>query len=325
MTLNQMNRTFLGAALLSVSTLATAQGYEFRMPLSGVNFPTPQTPVEAWTEFLTDNGLAVPSDWGNMFAMLSGTPGDMPAAPYPATHINAAGFGLILKNTDTTDLGGLSVITSMAGGVDIADVPLTSLSVFQGVTHNESVVRISNTNITNLNDFSSMTHTQSTLYFLSNTMLGNINGLSGITTLGGDFLLRDSPIANVNGLSGLTTASGDFGLRDLNSLTSLAGLSSLTSVGSNLFIMDNGLLMSLAGLDNLTHVGGQIHVKGYPSGFDATALGNITSGLGSDAIRIDAGYDGPLVSSTAYICQAGNSHFWQASWANATQAEVCAP
>lgn len=316
-------RALLGAALLSSSTLALAQSYEFRVPVPDATFPTPATPVEAWTDFLTNNGIAVPSDWGDMFTINAVNVGDFPTTPYPSTQINAGGYKLDLRDTDTTDLGGMSAITTMLGGIYLRNVPLTSLSVVRNATTANYTIRLDNLAITDMSDFSNFTQLNSRLTVLNNALLTSLSGLSGITTANSHVYFGNNAITDANGLSGLTSVNQNLEFRNNANLTSLAGLSSLTTVNNDLYVTGNPVLMSLTGLENLSHVGNWLAIQDYPSGFDMRALEGITSGLGPNTIRIHTGYDGPKLDASAYICQAANDGFWVVSGTMATRTEIC--
>jgi len=163
---------------------------------------------------------------------------------YPDCH---AIIGAVeINGDDITNLNGLSVLTSIGGGLSINhNDALTSLTGLEGLSsigsggglsirHNDAL-----TSLTGLEGLSSIGY----LNISYNGSLINLTGLDWVDSIGTGFLIYGNPVlTSLTGLEGLVSIGG--------------GL----SVGYGLYQTGNRVLTSLAGLENLDTIGGDLRI-----------------------------------------------------------------
>jgi hypothetical protein len=146
-----------------------------------------------------------------------------------------------------------------------------------------------------------LTNLAGKLTFWSN-QLTNIDSLSSLKSVGLYIVLVGNQLTNVDGLWGLETVGTDLRL-DNNNLSNVDGLSSLISVGRHLNLEDNKL-ENINGLKDLVHVGGAIDLRSNLNLIDISGLNSI--GAVIDIVYFDDREYTTKISSTSYLCQAGN-------------------
>jgi hypothetical protein len=135
---------------------------------------------------------------------------------------------VIISGTSITNLDGLSVLTTIGGGLLIVDNPaLASLGL------------------------SGLTTIGGYLNFNTNPALTSLSGLSSLTSIGGNFNISDNAALASLGLSALISINGNLAISNNPVLPSLSGLLGLTSIGGYLNISDNAVLTSLVDLENI--------------------------------------------------------------------------
>jgi uncharacterized protein (TIGR02145 family) len=162
---------------------------------------------------------------------------------------------------DITNLNGLSVLTSLGGGMEIS-----SNHALPGLTGLD--------NLTSVGGDISMT---------DNTGLVSLEALKNLTSITGDLKITQNSMTNLEGLNNVTSISGDLILKDNIILTSLTGLDHLTSINGGLYIGWNYELVSLTGLDSLSTIGSYLVIEGNPNLTALAGLDNLTS-IGDSAV-----------------------------------------
>ncbi len=172
------------------------------------------------------------------------------------------------NNFPVTDLGGLSVLTSIGGDLIIAgNDSLTSLAGLDNITSIGGNLGIG--------------------YFFGweafgNYSLNSLNSLENITSIGGDLvIILNYSLLSLSGLENLTSVPGNLIIEANNTLTSLADLENLTSVGGSLSIFANPELSNLIGLENLTSIEEDFYLNYNVSLINLNGLENLTSVDGS--------------------------------------------
>jgi len=127
---------------------------------------------------------------------------------------------VIISEGYITNLNGLSVLTSIEGGLRIGGLDESSALI-------------------NLTGLEGLTYIGGDLLIIGNFSLTSLSGLDNLSSIIGNFTL---------GVRGLYFEGGN------PLLTSLIGLGSLTSVGGYLSISSNNGLTSLTGLDNIDSI-----------------------------------------------------------------------
>lgn len=181
-------------------------------------------------------------------------------------------------DSDIHNLDGLSVLTSIGGGLSIGNTnyggnpQLVSIAGLSNVTsigsggldicHNDSIV--------SLEGLENLTEINGLLMIWSNDNLVSLNGLENVNSIGQQlFITHNKCLKSMSGLDGLTSIGGFLEIILNDSLVTLTGLDNLHTVGQYVKIRDNPLLISLSGLDNLNNIGGYLGI------FTNYSLGNL--------------------------------------------------
>ncbi len=288
-------RTFI----LAVSTLLAACGVADD-PVSG-----PETRSQALCDSQTANVL-LDSDLDGMAYSVRGCDelvGDMlitgvETLPELPT-LNISGT-LYIRDTQLTDLSGLTSLQSVGGLVIEGNPDLTTIDLNietvgdVSIRDNERLSTVELNSLTTVGDIhirgntplavfeSSMTQVtgdfriirQAALSELSLDSLGEIQGtleLNGLTTLG-----------MLNGFTALTTVGGDLLIMSNQTMTSIQ-FDSLETVGGSFGIAYHPLLSSIVGLGSLEQVGGTLALHNSPNLASFVGLENVSS-VGSFAV-----------------------------------------
>lgn len=153
-----------------------------------------------------------------------------------------------IRGSDTTNLNGLSVLTSVGGYLQIGKYSygnaltnlmgldnLTSIGGYLDIQHNNALASL--TGLENLNSIGGYLNIQ------SNNALTNLTGLNNLTSIGGSVSIRHNNfLASLTGLENLTSIEHSLQIESNNTLTSLTGLGNLTSIGDYLKIINNSSL-----------------------------------------------------------------------------------
>ena len=190
---------------------------------------------------------------------------------------------LLIHRKNTTNLGGLSALTSVGGEL--------------WITNNMTLA-----NIDGLSGLTSVGY----LNINGNNVLSNINGLSTLSELLTSLDIQNNPsLINLQGLSALTDVDSVYIVNNA-SLTDIDGLAALTDVGGDLYIRDN-ISLCQASVDDLLSqitVGGSIlNISGNTGSCEPTCGdGNVEAG---EACDDGNNLDGDCCSSTCEIESSG--------------------
>ena len=137
--------------------------------------------------------------------------------------------GVTISGNDITNLSGLSVLTSIAGGLEIVNnYTLTTLNGLEGI---------------------------SALHYLliaNNPVLSDLSGLDNLSSTEGAIgIWLNESLTSLDGLGNLTSIGGFMEIAMNNTLTHLDGLENLTTIGGYLYIYFNTSLISISGLENI--------------------------------------------------------------------------
>jgi len=135
-----------------------------------------------------------------------------------------------INGGNITNLNGLSVLTSIGGGLYIGDnSALTSLIGLDNVVSIGGGLGIEN-----------------------NVLLTGISELDNLTSINGDLMIVDNTaLTTLSGLDSVVSIEGGLGISGNDALTTLTGLDNVTSIGGGLWVEANDALTSLMGLDNI--------------------------------------------------------------------------
>ncbi|MEO1078305.1 MAG: hypothetical protein AAFY29_02030 [Pseudomonadota bacterium] len=194
---------------------------------------------------------------------------------------------LRIRGSDITDLGGLSVLTSV-GNLEVNNSDaLADLDGLSGLTSVRNLEVSNNDSIANLDGLNGLTSVPENLVVSNIGALTNLDGLSGITSVGGNLsVFGNDALTNLDGLSGITSVGGNLSVYSNPALANLDGLSRITNVGGALQIATSAALTNFAGLSGITSVGGSLRVNANPALTDLGGLSGITS-VGGDLVVSD--------------------------------------
>jgi hypothetical protein len=137
--------------------------------------------------------------------------------------------GVTISGNDINNLSGLSVLTSIAGGLEIVNnYTLTSLNGLEGITALHYLLIANNPDLTDLSGFDNLSSTEVALGIWMNASLTSLNGLENLTSIGGFMEVAMN-----------------------NTLTNLDGIGNIISIGGYLYIYFNTSLISISGLENI--------------------------------------------------------------------------
>jgi photosystem II stability/assembly factor-like uncharacterized protein len=229
-----------------------------------------------------------------------------------------------MSGSNITNLNGLSVLTSVGGGLNIGNNPaLTSLIGLDNLnTIGGDFWIYWNQALTSLLGLDNVSSIGGLLGIDGNDALTNLEGLDHVSSIGGDLRINDnSSLSNLTGIENLASIGGDLSITDTE-LTDLSGLNNLVSLGGDIIIGGNYSLTSLTGLEGLTSVTGSIILYIFGDNWyignslqNLTGLDNITS-IGGD-LDIRANFSlinltglNSLISANNLIIGRGKSHWW---------------
>jgi hypothetical protein len=162
-----------------------------------------------------------------------------------------------IHGNDITNLGGLSALNEIGGGL-----------------------LIDSTNLTNLQGLNSLVSIGEEFQLYSNFLLDNVTGLDALTEITGSIDFSFTGVENFLGMPNLNYLGG---LETYyTSLSSFSGLEGLTSIHGNLTVMFNNELEDFTGLENVQSLnGGGIGIEGTNirslSGLENIESGSIES------------------------------------------------
>ena len=195
--------------------------------------------------------------------------------------LTSIGGGLVIRwNPALTNLTGLDNVTSIGGYLWIGYNPLTNLTGLEGLTSIGGEVFISNSSaLTSLTGLDNVTSIGGYLKIFANYALTNLTGLESLSSIGGYLEISNNreSLTSLMGLDNLTSIGGTLDIGGNYALTSLTGLEGLTSIGESLLIVVNFALTSLEGLDNVTSIGGALEISYNIALTSLTGLDNIES------------------------------------------------
>lgn len=204
-----------------------------------------------------------------------------------------------IMGEDITNLNGLSVLSSIVGGLSITgNVALTTLTGLNNVTSIGSSLTIVDNAITNLMGLDNLISVGSKLR-INNNALTSLAGLGNLTSVGNLLSIQgNESLTDLTGLENLTSIGFTLIIGSNDALTSLTGLINLTSIGGcpaggSFYITENAALTSLAGLDNLTSIDEELIIERNDVLTSLTGLDNI-NGTSIKGLYID---ENPLLSS----------------------------
>jgi hypothetical protein len=178
---------------------------------------------------------------------------------YPGcTQIEGA---VVISGPDITNLNGLSMVTSVAGQLQIA----------------------ANTNLTDLSGLEKLTFIGNYLEIYSNNSLTSIQALNQLTYVGGPLYINfNNSLTSLAGLEKLTQVNGNLGIAYNPALKSLSGLQNIRSIGGYLSIGGNNALTNITDLKNVFSISGDLAVYYNPAlaslhGLDSIKAGSINS------------------------------------------------
>jgi photosystem II stability/assembly factor-like uncharacterized protein len=229
-----------------------------------------------------------------------------------------------MSGSNITNLNGLSVLTSVGGGLNIGNNPaLTSLIGLDNLnTIGGDFWIYWNQALTSLLGLDNVSSIGGLLGIDGNDALTNLEGLDHVSSIGGDLRINDnSSLSNLTGIENLASIGGDLSIT-YTELTDLSGLNNLVSLGGDIIIGGNYSLTSLTGLEGLTSVTGSIILYIFGDNCyignslqNLTGLDNITSIGGDLDIRatgslINLTGLNSLISANNLIIGRGKSHWW---------------
>lgn len=191
---------------------------------------------------------------------------------------------------DITNLEGLSVLTSLGGGLQIGQNDfLTDLFGLRNLTSIGGTLWINNCNaLTNLTGLEGLTSIRERFGIIDNASLTSLMGLNNVTSVGAGQIniSGNSSLINLTGLEGISSIGGSLIIGDDESggndaLTSLTGLDNLTSIGEFFWLQYNDSLADFTGLDNLTSIGGSLDIRNNSSLVSLSGIDQLTSIGGS--------------------------------------------
>jgi hypothetical protein len=192
----------------------------------------------------------------------------------------------ISATTQLTNLIGLDNVTSIGGSLifgnmDWSNQALTSLTGLEGLTSIGGNLNIGyNPALTSIEALHGLTFIGGGISFNDNLSLTSLTGLENLTSIPGSFSIHHTSIPDLTGLEGLSSIGGGLGITT-SPVTSLTGLNNVSSIGGNVFIDENNALASLTGLDTLGSIAGDLTI-GFYSGnsalTDISALENLVAG-----------------------------------------------
>lgn len=163
-----------------------------------------------------------------------------------------------ISGSDITNLNGLTVVTSIGGGLYI---------YFNDI-------------LTSLTGLGNVISIGENLLISSNNVLASLMGLANLTSIEGNIeIWGDNPaLTNLKGLEHITSIGGYLGVWANSAFSSFEGLENLTSIGGSLFIESNNGLTSLTELNNVTFIGGSLNINYNNALTNLTGLDNINAG-----------------------------------------------
>jgi hypothetical protein len=208
-----------------------------------------------------------------------------------------------ITGSNITNLNGLTILTSIVGGLIIQDNPnLISLSGLNNLSSIGFILFIdNNTNLTSLTGLGSLITigglsigVSTTLISLSgldnvisigasgleiigNQSLIDLTGLEGVSTIQGGLYFSGSSLTSLAGLNSVTSLGGGIAIDQCPNLTNFQPLNHLTSIPGSIYLINNNNLTNLSGLDQVTSIGDYIYIKACPNLMDLSGLGKVTS------------------------------------------------
>lgn len=182
--------------------------------------------------------------------------------------------GLTIQGDDITDLGPLSILTSV-GNLYIWDNDL--LGNLDGLSALTSVAYLSiydNDLLQDLDGLSGLSSVENGVEVSYNRALTNVDGLSKVTSTFWVNVIGNESLTTLGGLSGLTEVAGLF-VNHNDALANLDGLSALTLVGFYLSVVGNDALSNINGLSGLTTAGAVV-IEDNPALTDLDGLSALT-------------------------------------------------
>lgn len=217
-----------------------------------------------WEEWVQNNGMALPDDWGNLQIKLGFNEtldyevGALPSSNYPSSTISSMELELF-SGSEFSNLGSFSSLNEVYGNLVIE--PDLDLSL-EGLHNIRVIGGDAKLKVTGMSGNNSMTALEEVVGLLEFTGSGRLNnGISfpSLTRVGA-LSMQYVEIPNMSIMPNLSQITG--GLRVVSSnVDNFVGLESITEI-QEIYLSSSGL-KSWAGLNNLTTVTGSLNASGF--------------------------------------------------------------